>query len=79
MSMCPIRDQEAAEKLSILDDKQNANRDSTFIWVRMDSGAANHVCDPRRHFLNFITHRMPMAGNVLPLLEKVLNMSGQRM
>ena len=56
MSLRPLRGQITAEKLAILDSQRQSKHEPKFVWVMMDSGAANHVCDPRKHFMSFFTH-----------------------
>ena len=44
ISLRPRRDEQAVEKLAILDSTRGEQNDATYTWVMMDSGAANHVC-----------------------------------
>ena len=53
-SLSVFLEQDTREKLSAFTSKSN-DKEHT-VWVMMDSGAANHVCDPTRHFIDFKLH-----------------------
>ena len=44
LRLCPLLDKDSVDRLAVLSKKRSVS--SAYIWVMMDSGAANHVCDP---------------------------------
>ena len=77
MKLAPLRDHETAGRLAVLDSKRAA-KEENYVWVMMDSGAANHVCDPRRHFLGFRTHANVEGRKFVTATGEIIENEGQK-
>ena len=78
-SLRPLLHKETVDRLAIIGKARSNRREPAYMWIMMDSGAANHVCDPSKHFLAYRTHTEGRAGkNFVTATRQIIPNLGEK-